>query len=132
MPVAAMIRSAAVLQVRDVVASAAFYREKLGFDSASMWGEPPCFCIVGRGTVTLFLDQGRAEDDPPVNQYWAAYVYVDDVDAYLAELQSRDVEILRGPEDMEHGCREIDVRDPDGHIIAFGQDLTPGPDGPGL
>ena len=128
-----MIRSAAVLQVRDVVASAEFYQKTLGFETAGMWGEPPCFCIVGRDTVTLFLDQSRAEGaSPPVNQYWAAYIYVDDVDAYLAELKARDVEILRGPEDMEHGCREIDVRDPDGHIIAFGQDLTPGPEGPGL
>ncbi len=122
-----------MLQVRDVVASAAFYRDKLGFESVGMWGEPPCFCIVGRQTVTVFLDQARTDGaPPPLNQYWAAYVYVDDVDAYAAELRGRDVEILRGPEDMEHGCREIDIRDPDGHIIAFGQDLTPGPDGPGL
>ena len=128
-----MMRSAPVLQVADVIASQAFYREKLGFDGGGLWGDPPCFAIVGRGSVTIFLDQTRAEDGAvPVNQYWAAYVYVDDVEAYCAELRSRGVEILRGPEDMEHGCREFDVKDPDGHIIAFGQDLTPGPQGPGL
>ncbi len=129
---AEMIRSAAVLQVRDVVEAAAFYQEKLGFTTAGMWGESPCFSIVGRGTVTLFLDQAREDGPIPLNQYWAAYIYVDDVDAYLEELKSRDVEIVRGPENMDHGCREIDVKDLDGHIIAFGQDLTPGPVGPGL
>ena len=127
-----MARSAPVLQVRDVVKAAAFYRDRLGFETASFWGEPPCFCIVGRGTVTLFLDQQREAGPAPVNQYWAAYVYVDDVEAYAAELRERGVEILRGPEDMEHGCREFDVRDPDGHIVAFGQDLQPSEAGPGL
>lgn len=132
MPAPDMMRSAAVLQVRDVVEAAAFYRDKLGFETAGFWGEPPCFSIVGRGTVTLFLDQQREPGPAPVNQYWAAYVYVDDVEAYAAELRGRGVEILRGPEDMEHGCREFDVRDPDGHIIAFGQDLQPSEAGPGL
>lgn len=85
-----------------------------------------------RGRVTIILDQTRDDGPIPLNQYWAAYIYVDDVDAYLAELKSREVEIVRGPEDMDHGCRAIDVKDLDGHVIAFGQDLTPGPVGPGL
>ena len=128
-----MIRSAAVLQVSDVIASEAYYREKLGFNAGNFWGEPPCFCITGRGTVTLFLDQTRKTGESvPVNQYWAAYIYVEDVDAYHAEAVKRGAEILREPENMEHGCREFDVKDPDGHIIAFGQDLTPGKHGPGL
>ncbi len=126
------IRSAAVIEVRDVLASRDFYRDKLGFETAGVWGEPPCFCIVGRGTTTLFLDQSRGEGALPVNQYWAAYIYVSDVAALIEEYEARGVEILRGPEDMPHGCREIDVRDPDGHIICFGQDLQPGPEGPGL
>ncbi len=127
-----MIRSSTVLQVRDVVASEAFYREQLGFTTAGFWGEPPCFCIVGRGTVTVFLDQARSGDPIPVNQYWAAYIYVADVGALLGEVTNNAVDILRGPEDTPYGCRDFDVRDPDGHILCFGQDLTPGPDGPGL
>ena len=127
-----MLRAAPVLQVKDVVASAAFYGEKLGFDTCGMWGEPPCFCIVGRGAVTLFLDQQREEGAAPTNQYWAAYVYVDDADAMAQTLRSNGVELLRGPEDAPYGCREIDVRDPDGHILCFGQDLDPPSEGPGL
>lgn len=126
-------RSATVLQVSDVKKSEAFYRETLGFDTGNFWGEPPCFCIVGRGTVTLFLDQSEKPDATiPVNQYWASYIYVDDVEAYYAEVLSKGGEPIEPPKDMPHGCREFDVRDPDGHIICFGQDLRPGPDGPGL
>ena len=127
-----VLRAAPVLQVADVVASAAFYSEKLGFDTFGMWGEPPCFCIVGRDAVTLFLDQQREEGAAPVNQYWAAYVYVDDVDSMAQALKSNGVELVRGPEDASYGCREVDVRDLDGHILCFGQVLLPPDEGPGL
>jgi len=126
------IRAAPVLEVTDVRRSADFYETVLGFECAGLWGDPPCFAIVGRGTVTIFLDQRRAAGTVPVNQYWAAYVYVDDVSRLHGELAEKGAEIVRGPEDMEYGCRDFDVRDPDGHLIAFGQDLQPGPDGPGL
>jgi len=126
------IRSSAVLTVRDVVKSEAFYREKLGFMPGRFWGEPACFCIVGRDSVTILLDQLREPGEIPVNQYWAAYFYVSDVDAFAEEFRKRGGAILRGPENMPYGCREFDVRDPDGHIIGIGQDLGPSEKGPGL
>jgi catechol 2,3-dioxygenase-like lactoylglutathione lyase family enzyme len=127
-----MYRSAAVLQVPDVVKSAEFYRDKLGFEIAGFWGEPPCFSIVGRDTVTVFLDRSEAGIAVPLNQNWAVYIYVEDVDALCAELQAKGVEVARGPDDAIYGCREIDLRDPDGHLFCFGQDLHPSPAGPGL
>ena len=125
------LRGAPVLQVADVVRSQAFYRDVLGFVSHGLWGDPPAFCIVQRGEVTLMLDRSRGEGALPLNQYWAAYVYVDDVDALHAEFAAAGVEIARAPEDTFYGCRDFDVRDPDGHLIAFGQDLEPAP-APGL
>lgn len=125
-------RSMPIIEVSDVVESARYYTEKLGFASSSFFGDPPAFCIVGRDTVTLALDQSNEADREPHNQYWAAYIYVDDVDALSQEMVERGVDVLRGPEDMPHGCREIDVKDPDGHILCFGQDLHPTEAGPGL
>jgi catechol 2,3-dioxygenase-like lactoylglutathione lyase family enzyme len=110
-----------ILEVKDVRASEAFYREKLGFRPGEFFGDPPVFCICGRENVSIFLDQSRTPRPTPLNQYWAAYFYVDNVDELAAEFQSRGVEIIRGPCDQDYGCREIDVRDPDGHIIGFGQ-----------
>ena len=126
------IRSAPILQVRDVKRSAAFYTEKLGFTAVGIWGDPPAFCIVARDTVTIMLDASRESGPLPVNQYLAAYVYVDDADALHREYAAAGVDIARSPEDMDYGCRDFDVRDPDGHMIAFGQDLRPSPEGPGL
>ncbi|MEO1224285.1 MAG: glyoxalase superfamily protein [Pseudomonadota bacterium] len=127
-----MVRSMTILEVSDVKKSAAFYRDKLGFTPGRFWGDPPAFCIVGRDTVTIALDQSRDEGRKPQNQYWAVYVYVDDIEAVIADLQERGTEIARGPEDTVYDCREIDVADPDGHLLCFAQDLDEQPAGPGL
>lgn len=123
-------RAMPVLQVRDVVASEAFYRQ-LGFDSHGPWGDPPAFTIMQRGDVTLALDRARDGVVRP-NQWWAAYVYVSDVDALHAEFARLDLPELTGVRrDNPYGCADFDVVDIDGHRIAFGQSLAPDP-GPGL
>jgi len=54
------------------------------------------------------------------------YIYVADVETLCADFRQKGAEIVRGIEDMPYGCRDFDVRDPDGHPIAFGQDMNPG------
>lgn len=126
-------RSMPVLDVTDLPASVAFYVEKLGFFSHGYHGDPPAFCIVQRGQVTIALDQREDRAAPtPRNQYWAAYLYVSDADALLAEFRAKGIEPARGPEDMPYGLRDFDVRDPDGYLICFGSDLRPPGTGPGL
>ncbi|MBX9829049.1 MAG: VOC family protein [Xanthobacteraceae bacterium] len=118
---ARLVQSVTVLEVKDIKRSEAFYREKLGFRPGLFFGEPPTFCIVSRDSVTLFLDLARTPRAAPLNQYWATYLYVDDVNAMAAELSARGVTIEREPEDQPYGCRDFDIRDPDGHVIGIGQ-----------
>lgn len=120
-----MRRAMPVLQVKDVAQSHTFYCDKLGFRSCGTWGDGPDFAIVGRGDVTIALDRSQSDGSVPINQYWAAYIYVDDADTLHEEFQRASVEIVRKPEDMFYGSRDFDIRDPDGHIIAFGHDLKP-------
>jgi catechol 2,3-dioxygenase-like lactoylglutathione lyase family enzyme len=127
-----MIRAMPVLQVADVKRSEAFYCEKLGFRSHGAWGDGPDFCIVQHGRVTIALDRSRDDGRIPTNQYWAAYIYVEDADALCAQLRRNGVDIVRGPEDMPYGLRDFDIRDPEGHLLAFGHDLAPGKGEPGL
>ncbi len=112
-------RAMPILQVRDVAASAAFY-ERLGF-TASLWGDPPEFGIVKRGGVTLGLDFAR-DGTVPVNQWWAAYLYTDDVEALRASFVEAGLEPTEMHHPTEYGCDDFDVVDLDGHRIAFGQD----------
>ncbi len=124
---AKFLESATILEVKDVVASETFYREKLGFGAGTFFGEPPTFCIIGRGNVRVFLDKTRTSPRAtPLNQYWALYIYVDDVDALAAEFAGRGIAFDRAIEDQEYGCRDFDIRDPDGHVIGFGQELKRG------
>ena len=119
------VDSATVLEVSDVVASEAFYREKLGFSPGRFYGEPPTFCLMSRDRVRVYLDKTRTTPrSTPLNQYWALYIYVDDVDAMAAEIAARGVPFDRDIEDQDYGCRDFDVRDPDGHLIGIGQTLA--------
>lgn len=124
------IRAMPVLEVADVAASSAYY-QSLGFHDGGPWGDPPGFAILQRGDVTLALS--RACDGPPrVSEAWAAYVYVDDIETLHAEFAAAGAQGLTEIRTPPHyGCRDFDIRDPDGHTIAFGQSNDPRP-GPGL
>lgn len=128
------LRSMPVLSVADVRRAAEFYRDSLGFGIAGMWpgdpAEPANFAIVELGRVTIALDVRGGGAAP--RQAWVAYIYVEDVDGYHRALLERGVTVERPPEDAFYGCRDMDVRDADGNLLGFGQDLNPGPKGPGL
>lgn len=115
---------AVVLQVSNIEKSLQFYCDVLGFEVGSTEGDPAVFAIIRREKAILFLDESRENVSVPVNQYWAAYLWVDDgIDALAAEFKARGATLFRGPDTMPYGCRDFDVKDPDGHLIAFGQDL---------
>lgn len=124
------LRAMPVLQVRDVRASEEFY-QRLGFSSHGIWehaGEAQ-FCIVQRDAITIALQ--RAEGPVPANTHWAAYLYVSDVTAFHAEFHDAGIEVTEIRRDNPYGCDDFDLRDPDGHLICFGQDMHPS-HGPGL
>lgn len=122
-------RAMPVLEVRDVAKAAAFY-EQLGFESHGLWGEPPEFAIVQRGDVTVAFARSRNAGALPLNQGWAAYIYVDDIDAVQREFVESGVLHMSELCDREYGCRDFTVTDLDGHQLGFGQDLSA--KGPGL
>jgi uncharacterized glyoxalase superfamily protein PhnB len=117
---------APVLLVKDVVAAAEHYRDKLGFQFPRFWGEPPGFVILNRDGMHLMLKQ--AEDPAHVvphwkvsDKLWSAYFWVANVDALHAEFVKRGATIDYGPCDQPYGCREFGIQDIDGHDIGFGE-----------
>ena len=122
--------------VDDLVRAAEYYRDKLGFRLDRYWGEPPVFVMVRRDGIQFMLRGptygGRAQPNRKLDcDTWDAYVYVRDADALHAELVARGAKIVRPPEDQVYGCRDFEIRDPDGYIICFGQDrLAPRPKSP--
>ncbi len=122
---AALTHSAPVLLVRDVAATVAHYRTVLGFGRERLYGEPPTFAIMARDRMHVMFR--RAEDPAPHDAVmpglWDVYFWTDDADGLFAELQANGAAIIYEPRDQDYGSRECVVRDPDGHHIAFGQDL---------
>ena len=119
--------------VTDVVATANYYRDRLGFQYNRFWGEPPCFCMVHRAGITILLSPvARGEDEPHTalppqpngHDAWDAYIWVDDADALYAEFAAQGVKFLRGLCNQEYGCREFEIEDPNGYRICFGADLN--------
>jgi predicted enzyme related to lactoylglutathione lyase len=116
--------------VDDVVATANFYRDKLGFHYERFWGEPPCFCMVGRGGIIVMLSQlaktgamrpNRLVD--PNGEAWDAYVWVQNADALCNEFKAQGVKIAREVCDQPYGNRDFDVEDCNGYRLCFGQDI---------
>jgi catechol 2,3-dioxygenase-like lactoylglutathione lyase family enzyme len=112
--------------VDDVVATANFYRDKLGFQYDRFWGDPPAFCMVWRRGVVIMLSQHEPKGVMRPNSRfdaWDAYVWVDDADALHAEFVAKGVTIARGLCDQEYSCRDFDVEDLNGYRICFGHDV---------
>lgn len=125
---ARLLGSAPILLVRDVVAAAGYWRDRLGFHYPRFWGEPPAFCMPARDGLIVMLSQAPADHEivphwRVVHQMWNVYFWVDDVDALFEELSARGAKIDYGLGIKPYGVKEFGVQDLDGHDIAFGQDI---------
>ncbi len=116
--------------VDDVVATANFYRDKLGFHYDRFWGEPPAFCMVKREGIIIMLSQLETTGVMRPNRLaiddgdpWDAYVWVDDADALYEEFKAKGVTIARDLCDQPYGNRDFDVEDCNGYRLCFGHDI---------
>jgi catechol 2,3-dioxygenase-like lactoylglutathione lyase family enzyme len=112
--------STTVFTVKDVMESAAYYRDKLGFDVAFEYGEPTFYVGLCSGEVTLHLI--AANQTPRQPGHGAVSIIVDDVDALHADLMKRGAKVLKAPQDYDYGLRDFDVVDLDGNMIFFGME----------
>ncbi len=121
--------------VPDLVRTAEYYRDVLSFQIAGYSdGErvslvadtSPVFAIVWRDQVQVFFNRA---DQPDVRTGRAegaydAYLRVIGIDALAKELRTRGADIIDGPEDRVYGQRELVVKDCNGLILAFGEDIS--------
>ncbi len=112
-----------ILFVRDVPASAAYFRDRLGFDIDFLHGSPPFYGSVSRDEVCLHL---RYVSRPNFSEIAArevslilATIEVDDVHALFREIEERGAEIAQPPSTKDWGGTDFHVRDPDGNVISF-------------
>ena len=104
-----------ILSVKDMALSREFYVNKLGFKEAE-WGDDN-FTSMSRNNCGIYLCRG--EQGSPGTWIWVGF----DGDIHLLydELKSKGVKIRQGP--VNHSwAMEMQVEDPDGHVLRFGTD----------
>lgn len=114
---AQFVQGAPVLHVPDVAATAAFYRDVLGFT----WDfGDETYAVVWRDNSAIHFVR-----DDGGSRGVHLFQWVRDVDAYHREVVERGAEPGDGPVDRPYGVREFCVRDINGVPIVFGQDIEP-------
>jgi len=110
--------------VQDVVQTAEFYRDELGFKILGYFADPPVFAMVARDGVEIHF--GKADGDRvQVNESVRkglgtdAYIWVSDIEKLFEELSARNVEIVEGPVKRIYDCIEIVIKDCNGFQLVF-------------
>ena len=120
---------APVFNVEDVARATDHYCDALGFERPQLLGDPPTFAMPGRDRSIVMLarteDAARRLTATDLGKPWDAYFWVRDADRLFAELRERGAQIEHEPVlREEYGNREFALRDPDGHVLAFGQGMA--------
>lgn len=121
--------------VDDVVASAEYYRDILGFKFDRYWPAPeegtPCFVILIRDEAEISLGNPGARGLARPNRKahsdaaWDVYIWVTDILAVESEFRAKGAKILRGPEKTLYHCHEVEIEDCNGYVLCFAQDISP-------
>jgi predicted lactoylglutathione lyase len=125
-----------ILNVSDIQKSFEWF-QKLGWQKAWDWGDPPTFGGVCSGECEIFLCQngqggrGRAEvkmtfgpegDETADKGVWIS-IWVENVDTIHRHCVEQGLEITWPTTNMAWGVREMHVRHPDGHVFRISQAL---------
>jgi uncharacterized glyoxalase superfamily protein PhnB len=121
--------------VADVVQTAEYYRDVLGFEILGYWDgarvtlekrPAPVFGIVRRDDVQMFFSRARGREVRTGRAEGAcdAYIQVTAVDPLAEELRGRGAQILDGPEDRIYKQRELVVEDSNGLVLVFAEDTS--------
>ena len=112
---AQFVQCAPVLHVANVVATAAFYRDVLGFTCD--FGDD-AYAVVWRDNSAIHFVRDVGS---PKGVH--LFQWVKDVDAYFKEVVSRGARVAAEPANQPYGIREFGVVDINGVEIVFGQDI---------
>lgn len=121
-----MISSTPIFATADVVATLAFYKDVLGFNSSWTWGEPPNFGGASLGGVSLmFCLQPDLAAKVRGHMHW---IKVEDADELYEKHRANGAKVIEEIEDRPWNCREYVVEDPNGyHLRIAGPPLSQAP-----
>lgn len=112
--------------VRDVVQTAEYYRDVLGFEILGYFADPPVFAMVRRGAAEIHFgrsDRGATQTNETVRRGLGsdAYIWVEGIYDLFDELTQTGAEIVEGPIKRIYNCVEITVKDCNGFQLVFAE-----------
>ncbi len=115
MGVTEFISAVPIIPARDIEASAAWYRDRLGF---KIFHNEPEYGVVGRGETRIHF--WGPSGIPPENSNTMIRVGVRGIDALYEHCQAEGIVHRNGPlEEKPWGFREFAVVDHDGNLVTF-------------
>ncbi|MEQ8708962.1 MAG: VOC family protein [Rhodospirillales bacterium] len=117
-----------IVPVSDIRRTVAFYTDILGFENR-FTSEDESFAIVIHGEAAIHLVRTDSESAlRATSENISIYLWVREVDALYESMRSRLEQLsegrLRPPFDQSYGMREFHVKDPDGCLLFFGEDIS--------
>jgi len=112
--------------VKDLQASIAFYRDRLGFQLDFQGPDGGVYYAgVSRDGVGIFLKAILPDVLPCPNQTrhpwarWDAYIYALDPDTLFDEFRQRGVSFVKELSFIDEGLWGFEITDADGYVLAF-------------
>lgn len=116
---------APVFVVPDVVKTAEYYRDILGFQILGYFADPPVYAMVGRDAAEIHF--GKPDGDNTSKSVTEirsvgcdVYIWVSDINALFEELARSGADIVEGPVKRIYESTEVVIRDLNGLRIVFG------------
>ena len=106
-----------ILRVQSLAASIEHYVQVLGFSLD--WEGPGVFASVSRGRCTIFL----CEKDQGSSPTWV-WIGVGDAEALFEDYKAHGAKIRHPPTNYDWAY-EMQVEDPDGHVLRLGSEPRP-------
>ena len=117
-----------VLQVKDVSAAVAYYRDILGFEVDFIYGNPPIHARVSSGdrvrgyAVRIRLIPFSSAQEKNCRGY--CWIYVGkSLDELYERYREAGVKIISEPENKPWGLRDFRIQDLDEHLYCFASEI---------
>jgi len=114
--------------VKNLQASIAFYRERLGFQLDFQGPDDDVYyAVVSRDGIGIMLKTILPDVLPCPNHTrhpwarWDAYIYTRDPDTLFDEFRRRGVPFMKELSFIDDGLWGFEIRDADGYVLAFFQ-----------
>jgi len=107
-----------IFPVKNVLETAIFYKEKLGFNINGIW-ESPSYGVVSRGDAVIEFGEGRKE----YAGSGICIVRVENANTIYNEWKLKDVEFIGDFAERDYGSKDFRVKDNNGNVLIVGHAL---------